>query len=359
MEFGLFCIIAFAVMFCGIRTPLRCLWERPFPKSETTALKGIAALGVLIHHLGQNFELKGFASDLNWYLGGIAVGLFFFLSAFGLIRSYEEKGAAWLKKFVSCNVVKLYAVYVLSNLLYYLIFQFRNIPAEEAFLRILGMDFLYGFRRLNNYAWFISTILLFYLLFAALYALFGGKKHGKIASFGLFALTIVFFAVISFCNTGVPPLYARASLCFSLGVFYGTYERIINRVVRDYFLFFLAASVAMISFGMVWHKEDPVAFSVCVLIITLAQKLRIANPVIGKIGGYSLELYLMQLIPFCFLYPIKRFPWFYLFSVVTTALALAYLLRMMTALAEKGSGRMISAVAAHRKKSDRKALENG
>lgn len=65
---------------------------------STTCIKGILCIYVMLHNLGldlENGELKELVCE---HAGGVGVGLFFFLSAFGIIRSYQARGNKYLIK---------------------------------------------------------------------------------------------------------------------------------------------------------------------------------------------------------------------------------------------------------------------
>ena len=63
---------------------------------STTCIKGILCIYVMLHNLGLDLENGPFKELVCEHSGGIGVGLFFFLSAFGIVRSYMARGNKYL-----------------------------------------------------------------------------------------------------------------------------------------------------------------------------------------------------------------------------------------------------------------------
>ena len=60
-----------------------------FSKRDSLVLKGFLSIIVILHHIGCQYDF-GDISFFNAKMGGIAVGIFFMLSAYGLLKSCEE-----------------------------------------------------------------------------------------------------------------------------------------------------------------------------------------------------------------------------------------------------------------------------
>lgn len=79
-------------------------------RDETTALKGIAILMVIVEHIGQAFNI-GVVNPL----GPIGVFLFLFLSGYGLTCSYQSNGR---KGYFKRKILKVYLPYVMAVILF-------------------------------------------------------------------------------------------------------------------------------------------------------------------------------------------------------------------------------------------------
>lgn len=139
----------------------------------------------------------------------ISVAFFFFVSAFGMIVSYEERGN-YLQGFL---LVKPFYLFVLAIVLYiynYIISALCPIKLND----LLGD---YGFRsflRCTN--WYIWEQILFYLLFYFTYRYC--KRKQIFIIFGV----VVISAIISFLS-GIPECWYASSFAFPLGLFIGKY----------------------------------------------------------------------------------------------------------------------------------------
>lgn len=65
-----------------------------FSRSTTEHLKGYLALGVLLHHLYQETNIISHESILGFFIescGYYCVSLFFFISGYGLLASFNKR----------------------------------------------------------------------------------------------------------------------------------------------------------------------------------------------------------------------------------------------------------------------------
>ena len=148
---------------------------------STTCIKGVLCLFVMFHNLGLDYKGNSVIMELICeHAGGVGVGLFFFLSAYGIVRSHQKNGDKYLLKLIFVNVVKLYIVSVLINLLTYFVFFQGAFETKDLLLRIFNLDVFNGFNRMNRHGWYISTIIGMYIIFAIVYYLCGKLKKKQI-----------------------------------------------------------------------------------------------------------------------------------------------------------------------------------
>jgi peptidoglycan/LPS O-acetylase OafA/YrhL len=146
----------------------------------TTCIKGVLCLFVMFHNLGLDYKGNSETMELICeHAGGVGVGLFFFLSAFGIIRSYQKNGNKYLLKLIFVHVVKLYIVSVAINLLIYFVFMKGTLETSDLLLRIFNLDVFNNFNRMNRHGWYISTIIGLYIIFIIIYYLCSKLKTDK------------------------------------------------------------------------------------------------------------------------------------------------------------------------------------
>ena len=76
----------------------------------TTNFRGIAAIGVILHHMSERINAGVFFSKLSM-IGYLLVTLFFFLSGYGLLVQYQKKKDGYLKGFLKKRVLYLGLIY--------------------------------------------------------------------------------------------------------------------------------------------------------------------------------------------------------------------------------------------------------
>lgn len=260
----------------------------------TTCLKGVLCLFVMFHNLALDY----YPNDGSIYrliaehAGGVAVGLFFFLSAFGIIRAYQAKGNKFLLKLIFVNVVKLYIISVVINLLIYFVYFQGAFTTEDTLMRIFNLDIFNNFNRMNRHGWFIPTIIGMYLIFALVYYLFSKLKTQKKFIFAGILLSIIAIslriAAIVFDNGG---MYTREITAFATGTMYATFYKQINMFLNKYFWWCFVVSFVSMIIG--FFCFEPVATHAAALfLITIAQKITWENPILYFLGKICLSVYL-------------------------------------------------------------------
>lgn len=156
-------------------------------RAESNALKGIALLLLLWHHLF--FISNGIFDDIRLYKSiylintsalacKICVALFVFLSGYGLAASYEKSDKIPLVQFYVHRFIKLFSNYWLIWLLFVPIGIFCfGLSLDEIYgdhiysklgLEFLGMSYICGYYGINPTWWFYSCIIVLYMLFPCL-----------------------------------------------------------------------------------------------------------------------------------------------------------------------------------------------
>ena len=158
------------------------------------SIRGIAAIGVILHHISQEyfFQEEGILS-LFVNAGAYFVAIFFFCSGYGLLKSFDSK-KDYLKGFVKKRIVKAIVIPFYVNVLIYALFYFIfKIPLAKT----QWVTNLIGATMMNRYAWFPIVLAILYLLF---YLCFRFIKN-RYVSFGIIFVFIIGMGIL-FCFEG-------------------------------------------------------------------------------------------------------------------------------------------------------------
>lgn len=146
------------------------------------ALRGIAALAVVIYHYTHHFDTVFHTRrDLlfSFSRGHLGVQLFFVISGFVILMTLERSKS--IADFVIARFSRLFPAFWIAAIFSYLIIEWADIP----YMRIRPIDALMnatmipgflGFHRIDGVYWTLQIELFFYILMAAIFAL-GLPKH--------------------------------------------------------------------------------------------------------------------------------------------------------------------------------------
>ena len=320
----------------------------------TKGLRGLAALGVILHHISQEAAFQqaqgeGFKGIIPFFtnIGYLFVAVFFFWSGFGLFKSLETK-EDYLDGFMSRRVVKVLVIPFYVNVLLYAAF---HLVMRTKLHPVQWLTNFLGLTLMNEYAWYPIVA---GLLYAAFYVIFKHVKDRRLC-FALMAL-IVLAQGLFFCVNGhfawwagaknwwlSPSGWARAkwwmqfkvfwfsgewwvnsSPAFCAGLLFARFERQIRSfLTRRYWpkllalLALMAASVVLSSYGQArfgyWTEfsgkgpgiteklasyllQVPSSLCLVALLFAVMLKYYASNPVTRFFGSLSLETYMMNLL---------------------------------------------------------------
>ena len=259
---------------------------------STTCIKGILCIYVMLHNLGLDLDNDEFKELICEHAGGIGVGLFFFLSAFGIIRSYQAKGNKYLKKLLLVHIPNLWAVAVFINAITYLSFQRGAYEPVDMWLRILNLDLFNNFNRINRHGWYIASIIALYIVFAIVYFVCSKLKTDKkliIAGIIMASVSVGFRIAAHIADQG--GMYTREMPAFAIGCIYATFYDKINVLALKYFKFGMLVCIATLAIGnLIW---EPIAtYAAALIIIFVSQKYTYYSDVTYFLGKICIGVYL-------------------------------------------------------------------
>lgn len=158
------------------------------------SLKGLAAIGVILHHISQHDIFQNsHTMALFCHTGHLFVAIFFFCSGYGLIKSLDKK-PNYLNGFVKNRICKgIVLPFYVNVLIYGLFFYFAgaSLPTAQWICNAVGLTMM------DVYAWFPIVMAIIYLAF---YLVFKNVKNRNVA-FGIMLAVILFLGAV-FCING-------------------------------------------------------------------------------------------------------------------------------------------------------------
>ncbi len=314
----------------------------------TKALRGIAATGVILHHISQeeSFQQAGVIQAFC-NVGFLFVAVFFFWSGFGLIKSLASK-PGYLDGFMRKRVLRVLVIpFYVSVILYapLCLLTGEMMTASHWVCNFLGVTMM------NEYAWYPIVAA---ILYTAFYVIFR-KVKGDRPRFVLMAAVILALGLI-FCVNGHFAWWAgeknwwltrlgwekakwwmymkifwfsgewwvNSCPAFLIGMLFARYEdRIRAWFARSYWgklillALLTAALTGLSAFGqwkfgywtefsgngpgilnkmLTYLLQIPQSMIVVILIFAVMLKYHASNPVTRFMGSISLETYMMNLM---------------------------------------------------------------
>ncbi len=272
------------------------------PVEEGESLRGIAALMVLLHHMAP-MTRHGFLMPRLYSIGtgGLAVGIFFFLSGYGVMKQYMKKGDAYRRGFLRKRLPTILIPWAVAAVLYWL--TYRVIGKVYTFANLIddlknGIPFV-------AYSWYLMALTFFYLFFWVLIHVCRNRvRWMPLAG----CLWYVLYALICIKLKYLIFWYDTAHL-IPVGMFCAVYEEKILKALKNravYVAVVLTSLICWLLCTNIYSFGFPVGihlfyivslirlFSFVVMVMVLRLKIKADNPVLRFFGSISMETYLFH-----------------------------------------------------------------
>lgn len=246
--------------------------------------RGIAILMVIASHFAGGMYEESFNEALRQWIstwGVYGVDIFFMLSGYGLVKSYQKNGID--KRFVLKRFLNSYVPYILIVGFFALID--KSIDSLRALINLLiGYDY-----------WFMCVLFAFYIMFMIFYGI--GKLKEVLLTIGVIAFTYMLWA------KGFSPFWELSNGAFLIGVYAATLEERSGEKLKD---FIIKTNLAFIGFAVTiicafWHvfsetfashMSASMVFTVTALAFCV--QLKTGGVILATLGRYSLYIYLLH-----------------------------------------------------------------
>lgn len=210
----LFSVICFVLFCIGLKSQN---YANTFDKNKVSVLKPFLALGIVLSHLSHE---SVWVNDFQRW-GPLIVGIFFFISGYGLTSSLQNK-ADYMDNFVSRRIIK-------ALMPSYLVAVMFNFVLNESFANYSFVSHLFnrhGPSLIPN-DWFVFALVYCYIVFWV-----GAISKSKVVlSMALF-LGPLFFVLFAF-KMGLGRNWWASTMAFTIGASYQNLEAIIMRKISN------------------------------------------------------------------------------------------------------------------------------
>lgn len=254
-----------------------------FDKSKTTLLKAILPILILLHHL------NGLTS-LSWLkpfgvVGIAVVSIFFFVSGYGLLASYQGKGKEYLDHFITKRMPAVLFPYLLTLCVY---LSYKQITSGGAISEYLAIT---NFTDWLPYSWFVIELIVFYLLYWAIFRM--AKIEDKYKVLLLTVSIVIAYVLMLILN--LPIYFWRSTPALALGIIYRWCEGQILQMSRKKMMSCLVISLVLFVILNVLKIKELNFFFVCVMVIGGLAFVRVKENKLTKgLSKISYEVYLAQ-----------------------------------------------------------------
>ncbi len=275
-------------------------------KSRTLDLRGLFALTVVLHHLSTR-AYSGLIFPGFSYVGFISVSVFFFLSGYGLTVRFGQQGRPYLISVLVSRIPRMVAIYLMATAVYWLGFWAMGYDIS---LQYVLRSFINGSPLALN-SWYITALILLYLVFCAVFACFGRRRGLSLCLLG--AATLCY--ILTMHRLGYDYHWYMSTPGFWVGVFWAAYRQKLDGLINKHWLpAFGAVAVGFIAAyclsGMTMLSPIPgmslgsrlVACGLFPpLIVLIVTRLKLSSRILSFLGSISLELYLFHGLVYTFL----------------------------------------------------------
>lgn len=351
---SIYLVLAVILLF-GVKVRIKG-WDDGFLSlGNTKMLQGFCAVLIIFHHISQVLSDSKVLSPFNEY-GVLFVGIFFFCSGYGLIKSFKTKDN-YMQGFIGRRFPSVLVPFYITSLIYMaVILPFNPMPS------LLQTIFLFtGVQLINPHAWYIVAIVIFYIAF---YFIFKYIKNEIIAfvSMAIFLVCYIIFGII--LRHGQWWLqgewWYNTCFLFYIGMLTARFEKGLITTVKKYYVVILP--VLIVAFVVMYRVSNytiknfsyyaqtetasgypetlicfltqlPAVILFVAAVFILCMKITFSNIILRFLSKISLEIYLIHHL-FMLLYKSDMFmnitnDLLYVTLVIVSSVASAFLLHLI------------------------------
>ena len=295
--------------------------EKEFGRNTTASLRGLAMLGIILHHIHNNV---GYESSILRPTGYLATGLFFFISGYGNMLSLNKHTEVSFKWIIN-KLSKIYIPFFAADFVYYLFLIITNsIPhsfGKETIIEIISVSFP------AKILWFPKIILLCFAVHWIAKKFFANYAFQNC----FITICILLYMIIMF-KVRINTFWYNSVICYPLGCIVAKpilFEKLLNLFKRNKILVF-AISVCLFGTSFILSNRIKVMSYICPIFFSLACYyfsflFKSETKILSWIGNNSFEFYLFHTVSLeLFFSIIQKNKYIYALLVLIGSVSLVY-----------------------------------
>lgn len=270
---------------------LFCRFDQPkegtvFSYDNSLMLKGLMAMTVILCHLSHYYG-NGPILPLFSVLGNFAVGIFFFLSGYGLMKQYLNK-PDYQSVFLKKRLVSVLIPYLIITLIYW---AYNYFFGEYYSIRDVILS-LFTDEPFVTYSWYLNELIVLYIFFYLfMFITRKNKKMMIVLNIVLYLLFVVYYKNIVHYN----PYWYHSTHMYTLGMIWVCYEDKIQQFISRFYIPILIISFLILIYDYYNIRLFPLKEIAFLLIFAVIfQKTGIRNSFLRFSGKMTMELYLLH-----------------------------------------------------------------
>ena len=285
------------IVFLYIVIPLCCLIgihrvssvSKELDKDSSLELRGVGMIMIVLTHATAGAPLN---ASFFWSVTGIVgVALCFFLSGYGLFKSWKNK-ENYLQAFLPKKLVRVLAPYIIVYALFIASCMLlkEKLPLTRAFFELATLQM--G----RSPLWYMKVQLLLYVLFYISFR-FSKQEHMKIIMQAL--LTFAYYSIAILLD--IPDYWYNTCLFFPLGLILARYEKQLIPILVGMKSQLISLAILMLTYGVIYFRGwiIPVLVENTYMITFIICLIGAASYFTGSkclkiMGRYSMEVYLIH-----------------------------------------------------------------
>ena len=301
----IFLIILLLLCFFGISFRGKNGFEDYMSPQKTGALKGIFVIIVVLSHLRQYITLDSSALNLPFqefmvFLGQLMVVVFLFYSGYGVLLGLRKKDG-YAVSIITKRVPKVLIHFDIAVLIFFALgwLTGKKYPIAKLLRSLIGID------GVGNSVWFITVILILYIV---TFAVFVFVRKRVILGTALTTLISAVIVILFMRFRAHEYWWYDTLMCYPLGMWYAIAKEKIDKALIPSFGKWLACTASAIAvfvalrqlrFGLNGSRTVFIfeALVFALVIVFVSMRMSVNNSVLRWFGNHVFSVYILQRIP--------------------------------------------------------------